>query len=99
MSEDILRGIENKTLRNLLTLWYNIFYNMEGSQIARKIYGRMRENEPYIAFTPENIALGMSAKDVASLIGVSERQAYNYVQTFRIIYAGPTKALARRKTR
>jgi len=28
MSEDILRGIENKTLRNLLTLWYNIFYNM-----------------------------------------------------------------------
>lgn len=87
MAEEIKR-IRIKSLRRLLLAWYVVFYDMRGSEVARRIYGRLRRREPRARFTPENIAMEMAAKDIAGIIGVSERAAADYAAALRIIYSG-----------
>ena len=90
MVEEIKR-IRIKPLRRLLLAWHAVFYDMKGSGDARKIYERLKRREPHASFTPENIAMEMSPRDIAGIIGVSERAAVDYVAALRIIYAGSAR--------
>ena len=96
MAEEIKR-VKVKALRRLLLAWYAVFYDMRGSEVAQRIYERMKRREPRARLTPENIAMEMSPKDVAGIIGVSERAAADYVAALRIIYAGAARKRARRQ--
>jgi len=90
LAEEIKR-VRIKPLRRLLLAWYMVFYDMRGSEVAQKIYERLRRREPGARFTPENIAMEMSPSDIAGIIGVSERVAADYVAALRIIYAGTAR--------
>lgn len=84
----LIGPIRSKTLQRLLLVWYNVFYDYQNSPVAAKIMERGREKEPNLSFKLRAIAWSLQPKDVAEMLKITERQAYEYVSFFRIIYTG-----------
>jgi hypothetical protein len=85
--EEIVKGIQTKTLQKLLLIWYNVFHDMKNSPIAPKIYERALKKQPTVSFTRRNIAYEMEPGDVASFLKISKRRARDYIKVFRKIYS------------
>lgn len=84
----LIGSVRCRSLQKLLLVWYNIFYDMENSPIAKAVYERIRAENPKAAFTLENILMNLRAGDIVGFLNTSERTAKEYIYALRAILLG-----------
>lgn len=92
----LIGPVRSKALQKLLILWYNLLYDVENSPFAKKVYERIKAENPKVAATKENILIHLSADEVAELLNVSRRTARDYIYTLRAIFLKTQKGVRRK---
>jgi hypothetical protein len=85
-NREVIGCIRSKVLQRLLIIYWNVFYNMSESEIAKRAFERLKRKEKHpLLFCPVNVAYALRPEDIMSFLHVSKRTAWEYIKFFREI--------------
>jgi hypothetical protein len=82
----VIGCVRSKVLQRLLIIYWNVFYDMHESEIAKRAFERLKKKEHHdLIFAPVNVAYGLRPEDIMPFLHVSKRTAWEYIKVFREI--------------